>query len=115
MKVSEGIKRARKYRLMTQEELAKAAGVSLASLKFWEQDRSQPKGASVKKLASALDVSTDYLLGKSDDPVDRTKHPAPISDNKVEFIDEVINMPEDQFKRLLSYYNLLRKETGGQE
>lgn len=115
MTIAEGIKRARKYRLLTQKELAEKAGVSIDALKFWEQGRSNPKGASLKKMAAALDVSVDYLTGNSDDPVEKTLPPSPIGDNRVDFIDEVINMPEDQFRRLMRYYELLKKETGGHE
>lgn len=110
MTIAEGIRRARKFRLLTQKELAEKAGVSVDALKFWEQGRSNPKGASLKKMAAALDVSVDYLCGRTDDPVDRLLVPAYIVADRVSFIDEVINMPEEQFQRLARYMELLKNE-----
>lgn len=113
MDFSESLKRARKLRLMTQKELAEKANLSLPAIKQWEAGRNEPKGDSIRALMNALNVSLDYLTGRTDDPEPVIQ--VEYTGGRADFIDEVINMPEDQFRRLMRYYELLKKETGGHE
>lgn len=52
----------------TQEDVAKAVGVSRAAYSHFENNRNEPDNDTLKKLAQYYDVSIDYLLGKSDNP-----------------------------------------------
>lgn len=52
----------------TQEDVAKAVGVSRAAYSHFENNRNEPDNETLKKLAQYYDVSIDYLLGKSDKP-----------------------------------------------
>lgn len=52
----------------TQEDVAKAIGVSRAAYSHFENNRNEPDNDTLKKLAQYYDVSIDYLLGKSDKP-----------------------------------------------
>ncbi|MXI84947.1 helix-turn-helix domain-containing protein [Lactobacillus paracasei] len=52
----------------TQEDVAKAVGVSRAAYSHFENNRNEPDNDTLKKLAQYYDVSIDYLLGKSDKP-----------------------------------------------
>lgn len=65
---SKRIAALRKQRKMTQEELADALGISRAALSHYEQGRREPDFETVQKIASFFGVSTDYLLGRTDDP-----------------------------------------------
>ena len=56
----------RKEKNISQAKLANAIDVSLAVVCYWETDRSEPTAPNIVKLADYFDVSTDYLLGKSD-------------------------------------------------
>lgn len=62
----ERLRQARKEKNMSQEELAKAVGFSLSTERRWESGEREPRASVVSKIASILDVTTDYLMGSSD-------------------------------------------------
>ncbi|MCR4944659.1 MAG: helix-turn-helix domain-containing protein [Clostridium sp.] len=47
---------------MKQKELADLVGITEATLSRYENDKRQPRGEIVPKLAKALNVTADYLL-----------------------------------------------------
>lgn len=53
----------RKISDLTQDELGKRAGVPATSIAHFESGRRQPSIESIVRLAAALHVSTDHLLG----------------------------------------------------
>ena len=56
---------ARKARGLNQTELAKLAGLQPAAIGHFEKNRRKPSFANVRALAKALNVSSDYLLGRA--------------------------------------------------
>ena len=56
------IRAARKDRSMTQDDLARAVGVSRSAVAQWETDRSGQVGANLTRVASALGVTAAFLL-----------------------------------------------------
>jgi len=58
---------ARNSRELSQAELAQKAGLQPAAIGHFERDRRKPSFANVRALAKALNVSSDYLLGRSSD------------------------------------------------
>ncbi|MER9495295.1 helix-turn-helix domain-containing protein [Mesorhizobium sp. M0320] len=64
----ERLKDARKLRGLNQAELAAKAGLPAASVSHFESGPRKPSFDNLKALASALNVTTDYLLGRSDTP-----------------------------------------------
>ena len=63
--------KTRKEKGMTQAELAKRLGVSRSTVAMWETDGSQPDNEMLIKIANALGVSIDYLLGRETPSDDR--------------------------------------------
>lgn len=61
--LGEKIKEARLEKGLTQPQLAKILGVSNGIISIWENNVNEPKATFLKKLAIALDVTSDYLLG----------------------------------------------------
>lgn len=53
---------------MNQAEVATKAGLPAASVSHFESGPRKPSFDNLKALATALDVTTDYLLGRSDTP-----------------------------------------------
>lgn len=49
-----------------QEKLANMCGLSTSTIGMYEQGRRQPDNDTLVKLADIFDVSTDYLLGKTE-------------------------------------------------
>lgn len=56
---------AREKRGLSQTDLAKLAGLQPAAIGHFERDRRKPSFANVRALAKALNVASDYLLGRS--------------------------------------------------
>ena len=63
VKLSENIKKFRKERRMTQEQLAEAMGVSVSAVYKWESNQSTPDIRLILELADLFHTSTDVLLG----------------------------------------------------
>ena len=57
----------RRDRNLTQPQLAKAINVSNAVVSFWENGKNEPKVSYIKKLANFFGVTTDFLLGQTDE------------------------------------------------
>lgn len=66
MKFNERLKQLREQKELTQEELGKASGVSSRMIQRYESGNSRPRLDAAEKLAKALNVSTDELLGNAD-------------------------------------------------
>ena len=60
------LKKVRKERGYTQVSLAEALGVSKGSVAMWETGKRNPEFETLEQLLSILDVSYDYLTGKTD-------------------------------------------------
>lgn len=52
----------------TQEDIAKYLGISRARYSHYENGRSEPDIENLQKLAELYNTTTDYLLGRTDDP-----------------------------------------------
>ena len=60
------IKTLREEKKLKQEDLAKIIDVSPSAIGMYERDEREPNDDLTLKLANYFNVSTDYLLGKSD-------------------------------------------------
>ncbi len=81
----------RKKFKLTQEEFAQKVGISRASLSHYEKDRREPDYSTINKIADYCEVTTDYLLGRSDDPLLTAKEDAKGSTR----IEKIYNMIEE--------------------
>ena len=63
MKFSDRLKGLREKNDMTQEQLAKVSGVSPRTIQRYECGTSRPRLDAAEKLAKALNISVDQLLG----------------------------------------------------
>jgi transcriptional regulator with XRE-family HTH domain len=64
----ERLRAARKLRAMEQVELAIKAGLPPTSISHFEGGSRKPSFDNLRRLAQALDVTADYLLGRADEP-----------------------------------------------
>ena len=62
------LKDLRKQKKVGQKEVAELLGVSLRSYQFYESGEYDPSLPNLVVLADYFQVSTDYLLGRSDEP-----------------------------------------------
>ena len=63
MSLSENIRRLRKQRKLTQEQLAEVLGVSTGAVHKWESGMSVPELRLIVEMADFFDTSVDVLLG----------------------------------------------------
>lgn len=64
--VGERIARLREQRGMSQPQLAKELNVATSTIGMWETGKRGLKDESLRVLADFFNVSTDYLLGRTD-------------------------------------------------
>lgn len=62
------LKEARELRGMNQAELAERAGFQASAISHFETGNRRPSFDNLRRLAQALDVTTDYLLGRVSEP-----------------------------------------------
>ena len=66
MEFSERLKSLRLEAGLTQKEIAEKFNIKQPNYQQWESGKRNPSGETLQKFADFFDVSTDYLLGKSD-------------------------------------------------
>lgn len=66
--IGERLKNLRKNLDKTQEDVATELGVTHGAYSHFENNRNEPDSETLRKLADYFLVSTDYLLGRTDDP-----------------------------------------------
>lgn len=105
------IKEVAKKQNMSLIDVALKAGIAENSIYGWTQKT--PKSDTLSKVADVLHVSTDYLLGRTDE-----MNPAQ-SNNELSGFDEEIMMafdgkpiPDEDKEKLLEFARFLRSQRG---
>ena len=81
----EKLKKIRKEKNITQIRLSVAAEVSQETISAYESGKAFPSVETLVKIADFLDVSIDYLLDRTDNPIINTK-------NNINNDDELLNL-----------------------
>jgi len=68
---SERLRMARKSKRLSQTDLAKRADFLPSAVSHFENGRRSPSFDNLRKLADALEVTVDYLLGRAQEPKSR--------------------------------------------
>ena len=68
MEINEALVRFRTLQGLRKSQLAAQAGISPQLYQYYEAGTSVPSAAVIKKIAQTFNVTTDYLLGLSDEP-----------------------------------------------
>ena len=66
--LSERLKRVRNERNLTQKQVGEGIGKNERHYQFYEYGKKEPVASNLVNLCRCLDVSSDYLLGLSDEP-----------------------------------------------
>jgi transcriptional regulator with XRE-family HTH domain len=64
---SERLRNARELRKLSQSELAEKADLQPSAVSHFETGRRSPSFQNLKALSDALKVTTDYLIGRTDE------------------------------------------------
>lgn len=100
----------RKSKGLTQKEIAEHIGVSRQAYANYESGNREPDFKTLLKLAEYLDVSTDYLLGETDEI--KEKAPAEVSeeDLKVALFGGDREVSEEMWNEVLDYAKYLKQK-----
>lgn len=94
------LKRARVKKGLSQNDLAKIIGIHVTNISRYERGENRPAAEVLKKLAEALDVTTDFLMnGSTDDLADGT-----ISDKELLSMFKKVNGLSGDKKRLVKEF-----------
>lgn len=113
------IKELRKEQGWSQQQLADLLFVNQTAVSQWERGATMPEPQTLLRLSSIFDVSTDYLLGRSDEkkpPVKDERQVADEKEAKAKIADELYDRltPENRAKAD-SYLNYLLAEQAARE
>ncbi|MDE6411368.1 MAG: helix-turn-helix domain-containing protein [Clostridia bacterium] len=61
------LKELRTEKNLSQVQLSKATGLSRSVIGYWESGKKHPTSPAIITLAKYFNVTTDYLLGVTDD------------------------------------------------
>lgn len=67
VKIAERLQALRKEKKMTQQGMADYFGINLRTYQYYEGDDHRPDYETLIALADYFDVTTDYLLGRTDE------------------------------------------------
>ena len=94
----ERLRTAREMRGLSQADLAAKTGLPPSSIAHFEGGKRKPSFDNLRKLSEALSVTTDYLLGRADDPGAAAaadllfRHAAKLTDNDLALATEFLKM-----------------------
>lgn len=95
MTLGERIRQQRKVKQMTQQDLADILKLAKSTVSQYESNTNRPDPETLVRIADALDVSTDYLLGRVNLPASTQGHD--ISPAEAEFLKWVEENLEESF------------------
>lgn len=109
----------RKKNKMTQQELADKLGFSRGQLANYEQGQREPDYDTLQKIADFFEVSTDYLLGRTDDRF--SKKSVFLEDDEINFrkwakdsstgafFSEILKSEEAEIEELREIWEIVKK------
>ncbi len=107
MAVANRIRNQRARLGITQTELAKSAKLTPAAISQFESGARKPSFDALSKLAMALKVTTDYLLGMK-----KTGYEDILADPKVSVMFRgLMEFPEKDKQTMLEFYEFLKSKS----
>ncbi|HHT7239762.1 TPA: helix-turn-helix domain-containing protein [Bacillus cereus] len=93
------IKKIRKERKWSQKELGEKVDVSESFISKVESGKKQPSREVTAKIAEVLNVTTDYLLGRSEDPEINEQENNIVTEEGKNILALIESLPEDERKK----------------
>ncbi|MED5099304.1 helix-turn-helix transcriptional regulator [Niallia circulans] len=125
MNFPERLRQLRKSANISQQTLGNAMNVTKVSISGYETGNRKPDTDTLQKLADYFDVSTDYLLGRSEAKETRASYHSKVSDNSMTseeaelltqlqkyptLYNHLINNPEKTVSQLYRLWRFLEDE-----
>lgn len=102
------IKEIRKEKELKQRELADKVGVSVQTISGYETGYSQPPLEMMIKIADVLEMSIDYLVGRSDD-IGNIEINSKLSSIENKIVAILISLPYEKQCQVLGFVQALSK------
>ena len=104
------MEKLRKERKLSQNDMAKFLGITRQGYGNYESGARRPDNETLQKLADFFEVSTDYLLGRTDDPKrpdsnNEIKNPRIL--RMISRANELSHLSEDELNQALDYIDFL--------
>ncbi|MBC7340864.1 MAG: helix-turn-helix transcriptional regulator [Clostridia bacterium] len=112
MTFGERLKKIRTERGLRQEDIGKVVHVGKSTVSQWESNTHVPDLETVAKIADHLNISIDYLLGRTDNPV------PPVDKNRYETLaahrrdDPIADLPPEAQRSLEEFKEYIIKKYG---
>lgn len=106
--IGKKIKELREIKQITQEELAKYLGVAPQTVYKYEKEINEPDLKTTSKIAEYFNVTTDYLLGRTDIP-DMLNEPIQIAASMKDGLD-ISDMDDDEKKFINDFVKMVRNK-----
>lgn len=97
MRFGEKLKQLRGQK--TQDQVAKDIGISRARYSHYENERTEPDMELIHKIAAYYKVTTDYLLGRSEDPELSEEENKIVTEEGKNIMALIESLPEDERKK----------------
>lgn len=124
---NERLRELRSSKKLSQQELSDRLGLNRATYARYETGDTQPDFDTLKKIADFFDVSTDYLLGRSDKP--RSSNQLNGIDEKEQaefeafinnpeygiFFKDYLSAPEERRREMWEIWRVLRENEKGRK
>ena len=107
MRFGEKLKYLLEIRDIKQKDFAKALNISASTLCGYINTDRQPDFELVKKIASVLDVTTDYLLDYNHTPA-----PEPISVRELALLKSLREFPKEERETIFKLVEMLSEKNG---
>lgn len=101
----ERIRALRKQRNLNQEQLAELASLNRVTVAKYESGRVEPGAQALARIADALEVSVDVLLGRSDEIPAPVNNPKTVEARTVSFAMD--QLPKEQREQILNVVKAL--------
>lgn len=98
---------------LSQKYVALTLGIAAPSVANWERGKTNPSHENIVKLADLYGVSTDYLLGRTEDP--RGAEEVTIANIDFALSNEIRDMTDDEKQDALDYIRFKRAQKARQE
>jgi len=102
MVFGENVAVARKRKKLSQADLAKMVGTIAVTIGRYERSEIKPSIDIATKIADALDVSLDYLVGSTDEVLEKSL---------VQKISDIQKLPEDKKNVVMTLIDAFLKQT----
>ena len=106
LEVGDRIREARKKAGINQEELAELARLNRVTVAKYESGKVEPGAQAIKRIADALDVTADALLGRQENAEERVSQTPHTEEARI-LAQGIDQMPKEERERALSMVKLI--------